>query len=81
MDYYKAIDTDTGWFLLIPVQDAIVTYQVMTKNEPTWWVRTAIDSRRYPLVVEKKNGFYRFADTLREATITERSGFNDVRLP
>ena len=54
MKYFKAIRPSTGEFVLLPVKAAYVKYQV---SESPW----------FPLVVEKPDGNYRYADDLQEA--------------
>ena len=69
MKYFKAIRPSTGEFVLLPVKAAYVKYQVSNPNVPKVWSRIMADpeSPWFPLVVEKPDGNYRYADDLQEA--------------
>ena len=81
MQYYKALDPATGWFILVPIRSAIILYQHTNRYEPTYWIRTATDPEPYPLVVEDADGNYKYADSLRDGTVTEGGLNYDYRLP
>lgn len=69
MNYFKAIRPSSGEFVLLPVNAAYVKYQVQNPNVPKVWARIMADPEApwFPLVVEKPDGNYRYADNLQEA--------------